>query len=83
MALIGLAVVLFVAEVFWRAPLVAGMAATVALTFGFCLLFAVPQRIPMELAIPVSLVFGGITSILAYGAKRARRNKWADLQGRK
>ncbi len=80
---IGLAVVLFAAEAFWSVALVAGIAASVALTFGFCLLFPAARRIPPALAIPAGVILGGITLILTYSAKRARRNKWADLQGKK
>lgn len=77
--LIGLAAALFLVEAFWPTAFVAGIAGTVSLSFGFCRLFPGPNRIAAGLAIPVCIVFGAISVFLAYGAKRARRNKWSDL----
>jgi len=79
LALLSVAVLLFVAEAFWRVNFVAGVFAIMALTCGFCVLLRETPRISLALAIPVSVVFGSITLVLVYGAKRARQNKWADL----
>lgn len=68
----------------WSGPyLLLGSLGTVALTAGFCLVCDGPPRIEPELAVPVCLVFGTCTMVLAASAKRARRNKWSDLGGAK
>lgn len=81
-ALLAVAAALFIVETFWKVDLVAGILGTMALSWGFCLLINAPRRIAPALAIPLSVVFGAITLLLSYGAKRARRNKWADIDGR-
>lgn len=82
MALIGLAALLFLCESYWRLYFVPGTLATVALALGFCLLIDAPHRIPAGLAIPISVLFGGTTVFLSWSAKRARENKWSDIDRR-
>lgn len=77
--LIGLAVPLFLVETLWKTAFVAGIAGTALLSFGVCRLFIGPSRIGLGLAIPVCIVFGAISVFLAYGARRARQNKWSDV----
>src|SRR5581483_9640031 len=72
MALIAIAICLFLAEVYLPMDWVAGTAATAALACGFSLLFPAPRRIPLAMTIPVSIVFGAISAVLANSAKRAR-----------
>lgn len=79
MALIAIAVCLFLAEIILPVDWVAGIAATAALAWGFGLLFPAPSGIPLAMAIPVSIVLGAISTVLAYSAKRARRNKRVTL----
>ncbi|HZQ55943.1 MAG TPA: hypothetical protein VFB14_27360 [Bryobacteraceae bacterium] len=79
LALIGLAALLFLAEALCSTRLIAGVMAIILLGFGFCRLFTGLERIRAGLAIPVCLVFGAISVFLAYGARRARQNKWSDL----
>lgn len=83
MTLVAVAAALFVSEAFWVVNLVSAVAGTIALTCGFCLLFPAPPRIFLGLAIPVCVGFGIVTGFLAQAAKRARRNKWSDLQDRR
>ncbi len=78
LGLIGMAVVSFIAEAFWRVDLVAGLLGIVALCCGSCLLIDGSRRIPPAFALPSSVVFGGITMFLLNAAKRARRSKWSD-----
>jgi membrane-bound serine protease (ClpP class) len=77
--LIAFAALSFVVEAFWSVPWVAGVLAAIAFTCGVCLLFPSPQRIHPALAIPVSILFSGITLLLTYATKRARRNKRSDI----
>ena len=77
--LIGVAALLFLAEAVWDSRFIAGAAATSSLSFGFCRLFRGANSIRAELAIPVCIVFGAISVFLAYGARRARQNKWSDV----
>ncbi len=77
--LVGLATLLFLVETFWNSRFLAGVAATILLSFGFCRLFTGANRIRASLAIPVCIVFGAISVFLAYGARRARQNKWSDI----
>lgn len=79
LVLIGLAVPLFLVETLWKTGFVAGIAGTALLSFGVCRLFTGPNRIGLGLAIPVCIVFGAISVFLAYGARRARQNKWSDV----
>jgi membrane-bound serine protease (ClpP class) len=75
--------VLLIAEAVRGPYFVLGSLGSIALTVGFCLLLESPRRIEMALAIPLSLVFGVCSVLLAAGAKRARRNKCSDLNNAK
>jgi membrane-bound serine protease (ClpP class) len=77
--LIIFAVLLFTAEGLWDTYFIAGILGTISLVAGFSLLFPPARRIAPSVAIPVSIVFGALTTLLAWEAKRARRNKRADL----
>jgi membrane-bound serine protease (ClpP class) len=79
--LLTVSAVLFVLEAFWNSRLISGIAGTVALAAGSWVLLAGPERISPLLGCLLSLVFGAATSYLANGAKVARRNKRADLEG--
>jgi membrane-bound serine protease (ClpP class) len=79
--LLGMAVFLLMGEAFTGRYFVFGFLGTVALTAGFALLLPDWRRIAPELAIPVSVAFGTITTVLASLAKRARRNKWSGTNG--
>lgn len=83
LGLVGLAAILFGVEAFCRVDFITGIAGVAVLTCGFCALFAAGRRIPFSLAIPVSIGFGTLTMLLAYSAKRARQNKWADIASAK
>lgn len=78
-ALIAAAIIFFLAEAFWKVDLIAGILGIVALSSGSCLLINGSRRIPPALALPGSIIFGGITAFLLSAAKRARRNKWSDM----
>jgi membrane-bound serine protease (ClpP class) len=82
-ALLALGAALLFAEALWGPYFLAGVPGAAALSAGFYLLLVPPRRIVPVLAIPVSLVFGAVSIFLAVEAKRARRNKWADLTSRK
>lgn len=76
---IGLALVLFILESVYRTYFVAGASASACLAVGACILFREGPGIEAGIAIPVSAVFGGITTFLGSVAKRARLNKRVDL----
>lgn len=77
--LIAAATVLFLVETFVNTRFVASAGATVCLASGAILLFHPPSPIHPALAMTASAVFGATTGFLAYAARTARRNKWADL----
>jgi membrane-bound ClpP family serine protease len=77
--LLAAAVIFFVAEACWNTRCLAGMAATAALILGSSKLLAGPRHIALYLAVPLGLVFGAVTIWLSAAAKRATRNKRADL----
>ncbi len=79
LALIGTAVAFFIAEAFLPVNLIAGILGIATLSWGFCVLTGGARRIPAALAVPSSVVFGWITVVLLNVAKRARRNKWSDI----
>ena len=79
LTLVGVAAALFTLEACWRINFWSGLLATAALSVGSSILVTGRDHIPWELAIPASVVFGGITVLLCYGAKRARCNKWSDI----
>lgn len=73
------ATLLLIAEALWDAHFIPGILGTLSLSCGFSLLFPPERRIAPSLAIPISMVFGAITTFLAFEAKRARQNKRSDL----
>ena len=77
--LLGLAGLLFSIESVRETRLIAGTAGTAALAAGACTLLSGTARIAPALGVPESLLFGAATIWLVNGAKRARRNKRADL----
>lgn len=77
--LLAAGVLLMIAEAFFGPYFLLGSIGTIALTAGFCLVCDAPRRIEPALAIPLCLVFGTCTVLLAASAKRAQRNKWSDL----
>lgn len=79
LALIGIAIVLFIAESFYRTYFIAGAIAIACLAPGACKLFDDARGITAAVAIPASIAFGAVTILLGSAAKRARRNKWSDL----
>ena len=72
LALLGVAVLLFLIEIFWTVDFLAGITATLLLACGFSLLFPAPRAIPLVLVVPVSLAFGSTTLLLAHTAKIGR-----------
>ena len=80
LALIGGAAALFLIEVFVPVYGMAGLFGTAALAAGVSKLFPQPPRILPAIGIPLSIVFGALTTFLAYTANRARRNKWSDIE---
>ena len=66
-------------EAVYRTYFVAGAVGTACLAVGTCKLFDPTPGITADLAIPVTIVFGGVTMFLGSAAKRAARNKRADL----
>lgn len=81
MALIAAALVLFIVEAVYATYFLAGIAATGCLAAGAWTLIEGAQRISPWAAVLLSVVFGVVTGFLGYAAKRARRNKWADVEG--
>ncbi len=80
LALIGSAAVLFLIEALLPVFGIAGLAGTAVLATGACKLFLQPPWIVPSIGIPLSIVFGMLTTLLAYTAKRARHNKRSDLE---
>ncbi len=78
--LLGLGVLFLIMEACCGRYLVFGALGAVAVTAGFPLLLAAPHRLALAVVIPVSAVFGLLSAFLASAAKRARRNKRADLE---
>jgi len=81
LGLLGGALILFVLDAAVETFHIAGTLGTVALAAGFWKLFDKPPLISAGLAFSLSLVLGGVTILLNRGARRARRNKRADLTG--
>ena len=77
--LLSVGVLFLIAEALWKTHVVAGILGTISLLAGFSLLFPPARRIAPSLTIPISIVFGAVTTFLAFEAKRARRNKRSDL----
>jgi hypothetical protein len=76
------AVLLLLLDAFAETLNIAGLSATAAMALGFANLLAGPHSLQPVLTIPACLGFGAITMALNRAAKRARRNKRADLSGR-
>ena len=81
LALLGIGVVLLIAEALAAPYFLLGTLGSIALTAVFALLLPDARRIAPGLAIPVSALFGALTTLLASFAKRARRNKWSSAMG--
>ena len=77
--MLAAAALLFSFEAFYPARRVAGLGATAALIGSVTRLFAGPDRLSLGLFIPLSVLFGAVTTWLAQAAQRARANKRADL----
>ena len=77
-ALLVAALALLAGEALWGPYLLLGSLGVIALVAGFFLLDP-PRRIEPALGVPVSLVFGVFSMLLAASAKRARRNKRSGL----
>ncbi|MFL6352408.1 MAG: hypothetical protein ACJ74Z_11240 [Bryobacteraceae bacterium] len=77
--LVTLAALFLIAETLWDAYFIPSILGTISLALGSAFLFPSERRIALTLAIPGSIVFGAVTTFLAFGAKRARRNKRSDL----
>ena len=79
LALISAAVALFVVE--WLSSLwfLPGIVATLLLIDGFRRLIPGPQGINIVFVVVGSIVVGAVTILLAYGARRAKQNKWSDI----
>ena len=80
---IASALSLFLIEAFSRFNLLPGLGAIISLSIGSSLLVQAPARIPIVLAVLVSIVFGCLTLFLLYAAKQARRSKWSDLNSQR
>jgi membrane-bound ClpP family serine protease len=78
-ALSGIAAALFLSEAFWRVCFASGAAATALLSASSCLLVRHPHSLSPGLTIPGCVIFGGMTTFLCWQGKRARQNKWQDL----
>jgi uncharacterized membrane protein YccC len=76
---LGAAAGLFLVDAFVNSYFAAGVAATAAMAVGFWKLFDSPPVIQPVLAFPLCVVLGTVTALLNHSAKRARRNKRADI----
>jgi membrane-bound ClpP family serine protease len=79
-ALIGVAALLFAGEIFAGIDFILAPLAAATLTAGICLMVRPPFELPPALGIALGMVLGSVTGMLCYSAKRARRNKRADLR---
>ena len=77
--LMALAAILFGIEVLCQTWFVAALGGTLALMAGSLQLFDGALRIHPALACGGSVLFGAVTTYLAFYSKKARKNKWADL----
>lgn len=82
LVLLGIGVLLLMAEALAAPDLLLGILGTIALTAGFVVLLPHSRQIAPGLAIPVSALYGALTTVLASIAKRARRNKWSGVGGK-
>jgi membrane-bound ClpP family serine protease len=79
LGLLAVALLLFPLDAFADTFHVAGVLATGLMALGFSRLLVGPHRLQPLLTIPACLGIGAITMALNRAAKRARRNKRADL----
>jgi membrane-bound serine protease (ClpP class) len=79
LVLIGAAALLFIVESLWDFYFLPGILATLLLMDGFRRLIPGPQGISLPFAVLGSCIVGAVTILLAYGARRARKNKWSDI----
>ena len=77
--IVALSAILFGIEMLWQTWFVAALVGTVALVVGSLQLFDGALKIRPALAYVVSVIFGTVTTYLAFYSKKARKNKWADL----
>lgn len=78
--LLSTAALLLAAEAFFGPYFLFGALGAVTLMAGFYFLIPPPRRLEPALSLPLSALFGLLTALLGAIAKRARRNKWADLK---
>jgi membrane-bound ClpP family serine protease len=76
---LGATAVLFAVDAIVSSYFIAGVAGTSALAIGFWKLFDDPPGINAAFVFPLCAVFGAATMVLNHSAKKARRNKRADL----
>ena len=79
LTLLATGTALFLIEMVLALPVIAGIAATVTVTCGFCSLYRNENAIPTILAVPICIVFGSTTTWLCEAAKHARRSKCVDV----
>lgn len=79
-ALLAAAALLFIAESLWNSYFLSGAFGTVCLALGARLLISKPPGIAAEVAVPASILFGGVTIFLSYAAKQARIRKWSNIE---
>lgn len=82
MVLVGIGIVLFVVEARWNLRFLPGIVGTLFLIDGFRRLIAGPLGINIVFAVAGSIVLGAVTILMAFGARRARENKWSDVAPR-
>jgi len=82
MVLVGIGIVLFVVEARWNLRFLPGIVGTLFLIDGFRRLIAGPQGINIVFIVVGSIMLGAVTILMAYGARRARANKWSDVAPR-
>jgi membrane-bound serine protease (ClpP class) len=82
MVLVGIGIVLFVVEARWNLRFLPGIVGTLFLIDGFRRLVAGPQGINIVFIVVGSIMLGAATILMAYGARRARANKWSDVAPR-
>lgn len=82
MVLVGIGIVLFVVEARWNLRFLPGIVGTLFLIDGFRRLVAGPQGINIVFIVVGSIMLGAVTILMAYGARRARANKWSDVAPR-
>lgn len=79
LTLIGVAILFFIVETIWDLRFLPGIVGTLFLIDGFRRLIAPPLAISLPIAVIGSIILGGVTTLLAFGARRARQNKWSDI----